>query len=174
MNSKKIITISVLVIVLVISSLGLLAYFEDRQDSSKTNQSTDTSESQPTENPPERIEGSIPEGQEPISLEESYEYTDEIISPNSIVNSPNDYVDMTLVTRGWIREVVPGEFILVSVNIDEPFGLQLAENSDIEFNSYVDPSGDPSRTATPVLLTGSLGISDETNNMVFVVTTIAN
>lgn len=129
-------------------------------------------ESSQDSTPPSPVDQPIPEGLTPPAREEYYEYTDTVISPNTIANDPDAYTGKTISTRGWVTEILPGEYLILSINSDESYGLQLATNENIDFKNHVDPSPDPLKESKPVNLTGELVVSEATSTLVFLVSTL--
>lgn len=161
MNKK----ITIVIIAVVIVLLGCVGVYLITKSSNDFESSQDS-------DPPAPIEQPIPEGLTPPAREASYEYTDTVISPNSIANDPDAYTGTTISTRGWVTEIGPGEYLILSINSDEPFGLQLATNENIDFKNYVDPSPDPLKESKPVTLTGELVISETTGTLVFLIASL--
>lgn len=157
---KRLLYILLFIIFLAISIGGFIYFSNKKQNPESLVQETDF---------PKRVEVPAPNDLSPVIREESYTYTDEIISPNDISNDPSSYLGRSLASRGWIREVSPNNFLLYSINNEEQFGIKIATNSDINFKDYLDPSNIPGKQSKPVKLAGELSTLDD-GVLVFLVT----
>lgn len=161
MNKK----ISIIIIAVVVVLLGAISAY---LIASRSDERTDSQESES----PAPVEAPIPEDLVPPTRETSYEYTDTVISPNTIANDPDAYTGRAISTRGWVTEISPEEYLVLSINSDEPFGVQLATNEDIDLKNYLDPPLDPAKESKPVTLTGELVVSEDTGTLVFLVASL--
>lgn len=136
-----------------------------------TNSSNDIETTQDSD-PLAPVEQPVSEGLAPPAREESFNYTDAVISPSTIANDPDAYIGKTVSTRGWVAEISPDEYVLLSINSDESYVLRIATNENIDFKTYADNSLDPLKESKPVNLTGELAVSEATNSPVFLVATL--
>jgi hypothetical protein len=166
--NKKILIVIVLAIVVLLSSIAV--YINNQRDPSDPQTPGDIV----------LFDEPAPEGLEYIALESQYEYTDAIISPNTIASDPNAYTGRVITTRGWITEISPGQYLVLSINRDEVYGPQLATKVDIDFSAYASSSTDspadiPLDTLTeskPVTITGELTILEDNGSLVFLVSSL--
>ncbi len=159
MSKKKLLLLTSVLTTAVVVSVILWLVF-----SNSTDNQNDMVQSDIELIEPERVES--PEGFDPNSLEivpreESYEYNDQIISPDTVASNPDDYIDKEFTVRGWIVNPSQDLFLITSINSDEQKGLVLAKNGSIVFSEYTNPTSDYLKASTPVTLTGTFSINVE-------------
>lgn len=157
--NKKILAIIIILSVMILSFVALFFLFNNND------RSTDPS----LNNAPAPIDYPAPSNSEQNIQEETYEYTNDIVSPNTLATNPNEYINKTISTRGRITKIGENQYLILSINNNELYGPQLETKLDIDFGTYTDNLDDPTKQGQAVTLSGELILSETTNSLVFLV-----
>ena len=170
-NKKLLLFTGVIALSLILGAVLWYIYRENNDslgnESTKNEERQDSTLSEDVKVTFQRIEADRPEEPTELSREESFVYTEEIISPNSVAIKPGDYINKAITVKGWILENKNNTFVIKSINADEKNLLIISDNVDINFSDYKDDSID----SKPVYLEGVMSI-EEDNSLAFKVNSV--